>query len=313
MSVYERGKIWWCEFQIGGQRIRESTGQTSKRKAQEFERRLRTKYADDLYRKRTGAASLKTYGEAVLKWLPTAPKSMHSHIRNTLPYLQDKPLISLPDAVYDMRSDMTSRGLTNQTINRRLACVRRVLNLAYKEWGDDWLDRPLAEKVPLLSEKNTARDITASKKEVFALVDSMTDETAKKVTLLAPFTGLRKSEILALEPEDWKPPYIIVRKSKGGKTRRVPVVSQIHEYVTPPFDISTHRLRVEFESARVAIGRPEFRFHDLRHTFGTWLAEDPEIPLSLIRDLLGHSSLAVTSKYVNLRGGDHAAVEKSLG
>ena len=43
------------------------------------------------------------------------------------------------------------------------------------------------------------------------------------------------------------------------------------------------------------------RIHDLRHTFASWLASNPEIPMTVVRDLLGHSSLATTNKYSHLR------------
>jgi len=39
------------------------------------------------------------------------------------------------------------------------------------------------------------------------------------------------------------------------------------------------------------------RLHDLRHAFGSWLIERGAAP-SVVRDLMGHSSLAVTSRYV---------------
>ncbi len=52
---------------------------------------------------------------------------------------------------------------------------------------------------------------------------------------------------------------------------------------------------------------PTLRLHDLRHTFASCLVTDPSIPITLVCDLLGHSSLAVTSKYSHLR--DNGALE----
>lgn len=311
MSVYLRGKVWWCEFEIHRERIRKSTGQTSKRKAQEFERRLRIEYADNMHLQRAGLGSQKTYGEAVLKWMPTAPASMKSHIAITVDYLSTETLISVPSAAYEMRSDMKKRGLSNQTINRRLAVVRRVLNLAFNEW--DWLETPLAQKIALLSESNTARDKHLTRGEVDDLLFHVEDETAKSILHLMAYTGLRKSEIRALKPDDWSAPYLTVRKSKSGKSRRVPVVKHLQHLVKLPFSISLHRLRVEFEYARVKIERPDIRMHDLRHSFGTWLAQDGSVAITEIRDLLGHSSLAVTSRYANIRNDSYSTLEKSLG
>ena len=53
--------------------------------------------------------------------------------------------------------------------------------------------------------------------------------------------------------------------------------------------------------ARVAAGLPQIRFHDLRHAYGTWLAEaGTDGPT--IRDVMGHSSLTVTSRYLQTAG-----------
>lgn len=49
------------------------------------------------------------------------------------------------------------------------------------------------------------------------------------------------------------------------------------------------------------MGNEHVRLHNLRHTFASWIASNPGIPLTKLRDLLGHSSLAASSKYAHLR------------
>ena len=43
----------------------------------------------------------------------------------------------------------------------------------------------------------------------------------------------------------------------------------------------------------------DFRFHDLRHTCAAWLVS-AGVPLTEVRDLLGHSSVKVTERYAHL-------------
>ena len=77
-------------------------------------------------------------------------------------------------------------------------------------------------------------------------------------------------------------------------------------------DVTDSDLRKQWDRARLLSGLEHVRFHDLRHTFASWLAADSSIPLTVIRDILGHSSLAVTSRYSHLRTDALDAVQQSL-
>ena len=236
---------------------------------------------------------------------------MYSHAMNTALYLQDTPLHLVVPAAHEMKASMLRRELSPQTVNRRLAVVRRVLNMAYKEW--DWIREPLGQKIQLVSEKGMAREFYLSQEEVEQLIAAVTDPEAAKVIQLAAYTGLRRGELLTLKPGQWQSPYIVLdNKTKSGKPRTVPVVEELHPLVTLPFKISEHELRKAFEAARGKIGRTDIRFHDLRHTYASWLAKNPDIPLTTIRDILGHSNLSVTSKYAHLRGDTFDMVSKAL-
>jgi len=309
--LYKRGKTWWIKFKSQGETIYRSSGTTSKRKAAEVERELRRDIAHDLHLQRTGKPTVRTYEEALLRWINEgAPKGMWSPARNTRPYLDDVPLHLVVPAAHAMKGDMLKNGLNPQTINRRLAVVRRLLNVAYKEW--EWIDQPLGQKIKLLSEKGMAREFYLTKDEVDRLLAEMTNPEAKKVTLLAAFTGLRRGELLGLQLENWEAPYITLSsKTKSKRPRTVPVMGELHHLVTPPFNVTDWELRKDFEQAREAIERPEIRFHDLRHTYASWLAKK-NVPLTVIRDLLGHCNLSVTSRYAHLQGQHADLIEKAL-
>lgn len=312
--LYKRGNIWWVKFKAGGEVIQRSAGTTSKRKAEEVERALRHKVAKHLHAQRTGKPVTRTYSEAVIKWVESgAPKSMWSHARNTRPYLDKVPLHLVVPAAHNMKQAMLSHGLSPMTINRRLAVVRRVLNVAYKEW--DWIDEPLGGKIKLLSEKSMSREFFLSQEEVDTLLAATSNEDARRVMTLAAYTGLRRSEILKLKPENWHKPYIVLfSDTKSGKPRSVPVIEDLHPIMQRlPFMISEWELRKAFEAARESIGRTEIRFHDLRHTYASWLIKNPDIPLTVIRDILGHSNLSVTSKYAHLRGSTIDMVTNAIG
>ncbi len=83
-----------------------------------------------------------------------------------------------------------------------------------------------------------------------------------------------------------------------------------------PVDLD--KLRYAFEKAVEAIGlvrmvddengkpqRQRFRFHDMRHTYASWLVQNG-MPLAKVQRLLGHQSITMTERYSHLTP-DHLA------
>lgn len=68
-----------------------------------------------------------------------------------------------------------------------------------------------------------------------------------------------------------------------------------------------------FNTARQAIGQPDLRFHDLRHTVASWLIQNRQ-PLAVVQEVLGHADIGTTRRYSHLER-DHvaAAMAESLG
>lgn len=302
MSVYKRGNTWWIKINIGGSVLRRSAQTTSKREAQALERKLRLNInSGDRY----------TYLDALTMWLAIAPKSMMSHARNTHE-IYHVPLDQLPAAANRMANRMVADGLSVLTANRRLAVVRRVLNLAFREW--DLIDKPLHQKVSRFSEKGTAREVYLTPEQIHTLASHITKLDVKAFVLVIAFTGLRKSELLKMQPSQWQPPYLVLTsKTKSGKPRTVPLVEELHDHVALPWAFTEHDLRSQWSAARTAIEMPELRLHDLRHSFASMMMSNPNVPPALLRDLLGHSSLSVTSKYTHLSANTADAVQSAIG
>ncbi|MGH3192616.1 MAG: tyrosine-type recombinase/integrase [Streptosporangiaceae bacterium] len=68
--------------------------------------------------------------------------------------------------------------------------------------------------------------------------------------------------------------------------------------------LSRTNFRRIWKRACADAGIRALRVHDARHSHISWLANDPKVPLANVRDRAGHSSLAVTSRYVHVMAAD---------
>lgn len=175
------------------------------------------------------------------------------------------------------------------------------------------------------------------------VLEILTDEQVKKIVTYKPKkaierrvhvmillildTGLRINEVLNLRKEDVDLDNMLIKvqKGKGDKQRIVPFSMALrrilfkhintHSNSRSEFVFSTasgsrqaYRNATNFlKTIGTRVGKPNLRFHLLRHTFATaYIRSGGNV--ALLRKILGHSSIATTMIYEHLQTNDLSAV-----
>lgn len=242
--------------------------------------------------------------DAIDRWVETSAqhlKSWQKDLRYRVGVLRDytagQPLSKLPDVADAIKRAGMEGGASPAGINRMIASLRRVGNLA-ERWG--WTDAPLGRRVMMLPE-NGQRHVYLTPAQIDTLA-KQTDPLTADMIWFAVLTGLRRGEMLALRPDQIHQDIIALdAKTKSGKPRGIPMPPRAARIARKrlPWGVTPETLRKRFEAARQAAGMPNVNWHDLRHTYASWLAQSGQ-SMSAIRDLMGHSSLAVTDRYAHL-------------
>lgn len=301
MSVYwdAAKKRWRIEFTVHGQRTRRlAPSGSSKAEAQQWEAKARAR----LWQGELGRKPERTLAEAVQRWaeeeLPRlkSEEDTRNHAAQLLPYIVGRKLEDLPEAAEAYKAD--HKHLAAATVNRRLAILRRVGNLALRRWG--WTDEPLGDRVQLLTERN-ARHVYLSRDEILALAISAPTQAIEDAILIAAYSGLRLGEIVRLRPSCVVDGVIrLDADTKTGKPRTVPIHPALADAITRlPIPVGRNRIQQGFAQARAAVGMDHVHFHDLRHSFASLLV-GAGVPLYTAGLLLGHASTRTTQRYAHL-------------
>jgi len=248
--------------------------------------------------------------DAIQHWLKTevahhkARKSTEGNAYALADWIKGKTLHEVGKVAADYVQ--ARRGtVTNSTINRRLAVLRRVANLAYRRWG--WLDYPAGGKIELLPE-NPARARFLDRSELAKLLRGIPNRSMRKAALVAAFTGLRRGEIAKLRPINVQGDLIHLKVTKNGRSRTIPVVHHCR------FALKRLPFGVHADTLTHAISRayPGVRFHDLRHTAASLLIQ-AGVDLYRVGAILGHSDTRTTRRYAHLAVDNLRAAVATLG
>lgn len=224
-------------------------------------------------------------------------------------------------------------GLKNATINRRLACIGKMLDLAVNKW------KVLrhSPKMPYLKEGGTRTFVFEPDQEatLFQAVRDLQDEPPSKygghprkqdseaihaLLVVLVETGMRLGEAIRLQWEDvlfrnnqstssirlWR-----IDEQKNRTPREIPMTGACYEMlksrvgtpVGPFWGLKKRRVQEVWAKAKKKAGikHKDCVIHSLRHTCATRLLEAIG-DIKLVQEWLGHTTVVTTSKtYAHVR------------
>jgi len=338
MSLYKRGGTWWYHFVFGGQHIQESTKSGSKTVARDAERSPRRQLEESWNQIRRRQLPLlfsvgaESWFAAVKPHLAERTKAIYEvalrcHLKPTLGALLLCDIDASRIAAY--QGARKSEGASARTLNKELQVLRQILK-RYKLWGH------LQGDVRFERESEGVGKAITEEQEQVLLAACEKNLLLSTVVTLALNTALRKNEIRTL---GWRQLDLIARtltvgrtKTEGGSGRVIPLNSVAYaavvrwasrfpqakpeDYVFPACEDA----RIDTahpDGSKIDASRPmkgwrtawrralkdaglKIRFHDLRHTCITKLAEGQASEQTLM-SIAGHLSRKMLEHYSHIR------------
>ena len=333
-GIYERpdSPCYWASYiDASGQRVRCSTGIKKSIEGRKEAEALLAKWRLETHRERQwGEQPTRTFDELMVGYLnatetekrPWGHRRDLDATRHLKEHFQGKELSALNASC--VRAYVDSRRAENvspSTVNRELCVLSAAINYARREWEWD-IQNPVPGR-KLREPEGRVRWIT--KNEARTLMQCAENEPQAQhlpdFIRLALHTGCRKGEMLGLEWSrvDLQAGLIHLEAihTKTRKRRSVPMNADAREAI-----LSRARFRAQFcpaspwvfahkDGSRVGDVKrsfatacrraniTDFRVHDLRHTCAAWLVS-AGVPLTAVRDLLGHTTVRMTERYAHL-------------
>jgi integrase len=326
MGVYRRrdSQFYWLSYKVNGRRINESTKTENRKLAEKIYAKRVTEIIEGKWfgfeaRKRTLREMIARY-EAEY----TSKKKHQARDRSIFKHLkfyfgEDIFLQDIEKNIGEYEDYRTSKGAMPATIVKELGLFKRIFNLAIKKWR--WVKENPISLVEMPQVKNE-RVRYLSTDEYNRLLNALKNEGIPKwlrpIVVIALNTGLRESNLLNMK-WSWVNLFsrLIIIESTQMKNKEnigIPLtqeavktlkelqkIKQIEDFVFHDNGERIYPVKLQraFKKACDIAGVKDFRFHDLRHTFASYLRQR-KIDLHVISRLLGHKDIRMTQRYAHL-------------
>lgn len=324
MALIKRtpGGPWWTRFTVRGRRIFKSCRTTNREAAEEFETVLRAR----LWRQTQLGESVHTWREAVQRykreasWRPNT-RDVNQRALGFFVHIDGVAVGAINADVCRAARDFVERTQKPSSANRIMAVFRGVLRSCVK-WG--WLTH--CPPVPMA--KVPEREPEIPHVESLMRLAAELPEHLRAPFLFGLLTGLREGNTCGLTwvQVDLERAHLTIPSSHYKAKRAVGfslspqavAILKAQEGKHPKYVFTYQGEPVKrfnnsaFRKARIRAGLRRFRWHDLRHTFASWLAINGASELALMQ-LGGWTSTKMPARYAHLRASDTSQYLLAVG
>jgi integrase len=217
-------------------------------------------------------------------------------------------------------ADRRARGIADGTLQRDWSAIRAMFRAAWKEGR--------IAALPFRARPQALKGINPNKRlrwlgqndptelERFEVALKAESREIQTMLILLALTGMRRGELLGLRDSEVNARLGLAtlpsERSKSGKTRVVRLNPEVMELLKGwplrgtggeyfPGSLATWKDRIRSAWLRIleAAEIVDLKVHDLRHHFAV-RARQAGAPLEVVRDLLGHQSVATTERYAHV-------------
>jgi integrase len=323
MAVYKRyaGGPYWVKFKHRGKTIRGSSGTRDRGLAEEYEAVLRERYR----RQEKLGEVVYTWKQATDRYVKEAHWRKSTRATNEYALTFFTPINSVPVAEISISTVASARAHVTRTqnpssANRIMAVFRGVLSKCV-DWG--WLTHVPRVKAARIDQA----DIAPLTQEEFVRLEAELPAHLKGPARFSVLTGLREANVSGLQ---WGQVDLVAGRltipSSHYKTKRIYSTTlseaaiavlnaqpRVSEYVfTYEGERVTRFNNHAFRKARARAGLPNLRWHDLRHTFATWIAQAGASD-RVLQQAGGWQSPKMVARYAHLRGDDTLKYATAVG
>ncbi len=206
-----------------------------------------------------------------------------------------------------MRNKLQEKGLSSATIDKYHALVKTIFN-KMKQWRRFNGNNPACEVK--LKRGASAHIRFATQDELRQLEEHLKADVIFPYYVIALHTGMRRSESRNMKWEDinLSSRDIFVPTSKSGKSRHIPMNDVTFNLLTMLYgsgkdpqskvmpEYSPEYISHRFIRACKRLKIRDFRYHDLRHTFASYLVMGG-VNIHTVSRWLGHATIVMTEKH----------------